>query len=238
MNTLAIDTSTDSLGLALEVGETLYVRVCREGLKHAQTLAPQVKQLCEQGELAVSDLDLLVVAVGPGSFTGLRIGIATAKGLAKGSGASVVGVCTLDAYARRNPASVVVPLIDARKQRVYAAFYRNGSRSGDLLDVPPERIVDMLRKAASQHTEEPTILTGPYAGTFWKRFGNDLDGVSVDPSHELCDPYLLLRLGIEIHGTTGPDPDLSPLYLRLSEAEEKRRDRSSHGGPDAVGTDR
>jgi tRNA threonylcarbamoyladenosine biosynthesis protein TsaB len=224
--TLAIDTSTEALGLALEGrGVSLSVSL-RVGYRHAETLVPWIERLLREADMTARELELLVVAIGPGSFTGLRIGLATAKGLAAGSGCAIVGIPTLDAWAWRHRAfpGIVVPVMDARKRRLYAGIYRSGERQGDLLDISQTELLARLSGLAP-----PLLLTGPFAS----RIAVDPTRAelpftpSVDPLHAASAPLGLLSSGRAVYKREGSHGDgLVPLYLRGSEAEVKRRGES------------
>ncbi|MFW5729730.1 MAG: tRNA (adenosine(37)-N6)-threonylcarbamoyltransferase complex dimerization subunit type 1 TsaB, partial [Spirochaetota bacterium] len=146
MTVLAIDTATEILGVALARVRSPYVpapdephvphvphvpdvpgepfelieeRLCDGGLHHGRTAAAAVQSLLESHDLSAGEVDLLVVTGGPGSFTGLRIGISLAKGISAGAAAPIAAVPTLDRFSRhlRWAPQLVVPVIDARKKR-------------------------------------------------------------------------------------------------------------------------
>jgi tRNA threonylcarbamoyladenosine biosynthesis protein TsaB len=169
-----------------------------------------VDRLLAEVSLTVRDLQLIVCSVGPGSFTGIRIGLATARGISFGIGCPVVGVSTLDALALPYAAHPgdVYPVIDARKGRFYTALFRGGARVGDYLDLSPGELGDRLSSAPSP------LLVGPDAEGIARILGVR-PGVST-----LADPSALLAIGLERHARDGADPaSLEPLYLRKSEAE-------------------
>ena len=216
MNVLALDTATEASALALQAGDRLYSRTAREGLRHAQSLVPQIEQLLAQAALAAAALDLVVVGVGPGSFTGLRIAIATARGLARGAPCDLVGVPTLDvlAWPLRFWPGLVVPVIDAKKDRVYAAAYREGSRVSEFLDLAAAEL------GAALGDGDPVLLTGPFAGEAARRAA--IAAWTLDSSHGLPDPLALLALGAAARAR-GEGAEPAPVYLRKSEAEYKSR---------------
>jgi tRNA threonylcarbamoyladenosine biosynthesis protein TsaB len=129
---LAIETATDSVGVALlRTDGGAAERVHHGGRAHAELLAPAIEEVCAVSGCAVADIDEIAVDVGPGLFTGLRVGVATAKALAQALGIAVLGVSSLDVLAeaaservppgRREP---VVAVVDARRGEVFAASYR------------------------------------------------------------------------------------------------------------------
>ena len=126
MYLLAIDTATNSGGVAIcRNAEVIGLTMLKTPLRYAEHLLCYIDFLLEQLELEIGAIDYFAVAAGPGSFTGLRIGLATAKGLAQNRGAGCVGVSTLEALGSRfaQPGHRVSPLIDARRQQVYGAAY-------------------------------------------------------------------------------------------------------------------
>lgn len=126
MKVLAIDTSTVMASCALLDEENLLGEFSlNQNMSHSENLVPMVKTLLDNLNLKVSDIDLYGVALGPGSFTGLRIGIATVKAFAHVYNKPIVGVSTLEGLAFNVRASgVIVPMIDARKNRVYTGIYK------------------------------------------------------------------------------------------------------------------
>jgi tRNA threonylcarbamoyladenosine biosynthesis protein TsaB len=219
MNVLSIDTSSSLLGVGLQT-DTHYYEVNQDvGLHHTENLLSEVRFLLEKSNLSVPQLDLIVVSKGPGSFTGLRIGMSTAKGLSFGSGVPVVSVPTLEMYVYGHSiySEWVVPVIDARKNRVYTAFYKNGNRYGDIFDIAPE----LLLKELSNYTE--VLLTGPFAAHLHELNTTSQDSIHnyvIDPLHAGPHIYALLNQGIHIFKRQGGnDKNTGPLYIRPSEAE-------------------
>lgn len=124
---LGIDTATNSGGVALSRnGEVIGMWVCKTPLRYSERLIEWIDRMLAEHSLSAEDLDALAVACGPGSFTGIRISLATVKGLAQALGKPVVGVGTLEAlaYRFRWASERVAPLIDARRQQIFGALYR------------------------------------------------------------------------------------------------------------------
>ncbi len=234
MNVLAIDTATELLALSAQSGEAWASFCMRRGLQHSPALLPQAEKLLAELGLAAGDLELIVCSLGPGSFTGIRIGLATAMGIGQARGIPVVGVSTLDALARPWDCrdGDVFPVIDARKGRIYTALYRSGAREGDYRDISPEDLGALLAGARTP------LLVGPDA----PRIRALLPPASKDvPAVDFLDPRALLRLGVEAYRTRGADEGvLQPLYLRKSEAElmsgkkECRQERPTRMSPGAT----
>ncbi|MHB9099633.1 MAG: tRNA (adenosine(37)-N6)-threonylcarbamoyltransferase complex dimerization subunit type 1 TsaB, partial [Syntrophales bacterium] len=144
MLTLAVECATKTVGIALldeeDVQAEIYLGL---GRHHAEVLLPAIDRLFLMTGLAPADVDLLACTVGPGSFTGLRIGVSTIKGLALGMGKPVVGVSTLETLAMNAiPSSrLICPMLDARKGQVYTGVYRMGPDTRPQA-VRPERLAD------------------------------------------------------------------------------------------------
>jgi tRNA threonylcarbamoyladenosine biosynthesis protein TsaB len=137
MITLAIDTATKTAGVALLRDETILVEYFFNlPVNHSETILPAVHQGLSLAGIGIDGVDLFALTVGPGSFTGLRIGSSTVKGLALATGKPVVGVSTLEALAYNaiEYTGVICPMLDARKGEIYAALYRaNGDGLFDVV---------------------------------------------------------------------------------------------------------
>lgn len=212
MNVLAFDTSSEILAVGL-VGEGLKIAVAVEGIRHAETLMPTVDDCLRREGLRPRDLDLVGCAIGPGSFMGLRIGLATAKGLSLALGLPWVGVPTLDAmalpFAAR--AGAVVPVLDARKNRVYSAVYRAGRLSSRYLDCGGDELLALLVG------EDAVSFVGPYA-SFFEDLCLERPGFSVEEDKPEERALAVAELALEAFRAHGPSPeDAVPLYLREPE---------------------
>lgn len=182
MKVLGLDTSTSRLSAAVLDGDRVAAECVRESARadhrrpgrsnHAEALLPLIDDVLRSAGTDFSGLSLLGVAVGPGSFTGLRIGISTAKGLVYGSGTPVVGVRTLEALAHGAPpgdgASFVCPLMDARKGEVYAALYRRTDAAFERLMEDCAAEPESLFRQVDAMAEGPCLFVGSgveaYAG--------------------------------------------------------------------------
>ncbi|MBA7618861.1 tRNA threonylcarbamoyladenosine biosynthesis protein TsaB [subsurface metagenome] len=218
MIALALDTATEALGICLQVDERLSTVILKAGLKHCETLLPWLNQLFREAGISPRNLDLIVCSVGPGSFTGVRIGLATAKGLALGSGCTLVGVSNLDAlaYRFRYFDGIVLPVLSALRRRYYASLYRQGERISDYLDLS----FDLL--ALRLQSWDRVLLTGAGAESLLHllKKENKVRQITLDAGLALTDPQSLLQLGRKrAAGKEIPGQEVKPLYLRKSEAE-------------------
>jgi tRNA threonylcarbamoyladenosine biosynthesis protein TsaB len=211
---LALDTATETLVVAAARGDAWAAHYTHCGLQHAAQLAPHVARVTGELGFGAGEVALIGVGIGPGSFTGVRIGLATAKGIATAGGARLVGICGLDAlaYTRRHVPGLVIPLIDARKRRFYAACYRQGRRVGPYLDRRPADLAATVQATAAR--DEPVLLTGPAAAQFAAAMETPW---LVDRELPAAAPRSLLEL--TTRGTPTAPAEVTPLYLRRSEAE-------------------
>ena len=152
---LLIETSTSVLSVALaQDGTVAHERVCTQPRMQASLTAPLVKEVRDQAGLSVKDCDAVCVSSGPGSYTGLRVGVSTAKGLAFGAGIPLIAIGTLDilvagALEESAPKGHLVPMIDARRMEVYTAVYSGeGQRLTEVESkiIGPESFADELAK--------------------------------------------------------------------------------------------
>lgn len=182
------------------------------GFRHGETLMPAISNLFALAGFKPEDLDLVACSAGPGSFTGLRIGMATAKGIARGAGCAVKAVDTLPLLAagRRHWPGIVAPVMDARKQRVYAAAFSAGKRLSPDSDVALEEFINSLPE------DKKILATGPDAG-----IAAGYANVVVDPLCSTPRAGIMIDMAMSSFEQEGADPpDIGPVYIRLSEAEE------------------
>ena len=246
MTTLAIDTATDILSVALEIDDGKAARrlsgTLDVGLKHTASLLRLIDRLMSDAEMEPHGIDLVACMRGPGSFTGLRIGMATAKGLAWGialaSGLDtppVVSLPTLDMIARGVAASasaLVIPVIDGRKQRFYGAAYIGGIKLTEDLDLPARDLLETAFAAAAPDgttdTAPSVILTGPHADRFFEETGPHEPTITIDPGARDGRALALIEAARAAFAERGADAlDEGPEYVRLSQAEESLLDRAS-----------
>ncbi len=210
---LAFDTTSRLLSIALETGTGLFEHFIFGGFRHAENLALEIESIVQTAGIGMEDIDLVVCPEGPGSFTGLRIGISTAKGISFALQTPFITVPTLDmlSFGKEYFNGTVMPVIDARKQRFYAALYSRGKRISDFLDSSPEDLSILL----ADH--ERVLITGPDADTFHTVSGGQY---LLDPDFKRGYARYLIPLGKERFEERGPSPEeQGPLYLRKSEAE-------------------
>jgi tRNA threonylcarbamoyladenosine biosynthesis protein TsaB len=229
VNILGVETSTKtgSVAVVSEKGVIAQYSLNIE-VTHSERLMSTVDRVLKDTRLAVSDLVGFAVAIGPGSFTGLRIGLATVKGLAFATGNPVAAVPTLEALAWNLPytAHPVCPLLDARKNEVYAALYRFDENT--LVQVLPETVIPIDRLA--KWLSEKTVFTGEgsliYRTDIQKILGDR--AVFAPQSAVLPSAAAVAEIGLNIikSGRQADLDSLSPIYLRRPEAEvawEKRQ---------------
>lgn len=237
MLVLAIDSATPVAGVALLSEERLIKEVfVNHRQTHSQTLMLLVDQVLKEAEVGLCDLDALAVSRGPGSFTGLRIGLATAKGLAMGSGKPLVGVPTLDALAYNAVLfkGVICPVLDARKQEVYTALYRSDGitmeRMSEYCACSPQALVqDIERRGIKQ-----LVMLGEgwqrYDEFFTGTLGPVLNRPPLNLSLARASSIGILALKRLARGEVDDTLGLAPVYIRMSEAENRLRQATSREG--------
>jgi len=227
MLTLALESSAKAASAALfEDGKFLGQTIQTDGLTHSRTLMPMAEFLLKNTEHTVKDLGLVAVAHGPGSFTGLRIGMAAAKGLAWGLQIPAVGVSTLEAMAFGGPdaeGSMLCCAMDARRNQVYNALFE--VRGGKPVRLCPDRAISVAELEPELISyKKPWILLGDGAELCY----NTLDKKKL--AFQLAPEPLRIQsargVGLAAVGIpSGTADDLLPVYLRLSQAERERQER-------------
>ena len=233
MHVLGIETATSIASVAI-VNADQVIRELEQPMRgsHARTLLPLIDAALVAAQLELGGLDLIAVSIGPGTFTGLRIGLSVAKGLALATGLPVVGVPTLEAYAHRAGVrpGLLCPVLDARKGEVYGAAFQFGAHRAGTANAEPTALQCVIAPAAiapnrfaASLQQQPCTLFGDgvdaYAELWRRELGNEAELI---PFADLApSAAVVARLGAARAGS--PDAadtaDLEPSYCRQSEAE-------------------
>jgi len=229
---LAFETSAKAASVAL-LGDSglLGESYQNTGLTHSQTLMVMAQDLLKQCGKTIADLTAVAVAEGPGSFTGVRIGVAAAKGMSWGGNLPCYGVSTLEAMAESLGVfqGYVCPCMDARRSQVYnALFYVN---QGKLERLAPDRAIALKDLAEEiEALPEPVFLVGDGAKLCYNTLVEKVPGLVLPPEHRMHQRAVgvaLLAAKKAAAGEPGDGNALSPNYLRLSQAERERMEREN-----------
>ncbi len=232
MKVLGIDTSTScgSVGL-IEDEEIISEYLLNIPVTHSERLLGAIDSVLREGRCGIEQVEGWVIALGPGSFTGLRIGVSTVKGLAFATGKPVAGVSTLDvlAYQIAPTSYLICPILDARKKEVYTGFYRYQetgfpTRQSEYQAISPENLVRKIK--------EQTIFVGDGVRAYMDFLRNRLGSLAIFPSSSFHVSHgsMVAKLGIDLlkKGEHLSLSAFSPLYIRPSEAEMKWQE--THAG--------
>ena len=230
MNILMIDTSGPACGVAIaRDGKLLYEASLEIGMTHSQRLMPMVDAALAMTGMEMKDIDLFGAVVGPGSFTGVRIGVSTVKALAHAAGKPCIGIDALEALAMNVPEfdGMICPILDARAQQVYGAMFEPGVPPKRLLEDTAEKLAAFLDRV--QATGKRAIFTGDGVAVSEKAIRERLGEKAVfAPAAQLG-----LRAGCAAmlaHQYADKAQDyitLLPLYLRAPQAERERAAREA-----------
>ncbi len=197
---------------------------------HSQTLLPMIDEVVKRSEVALEDIDAIAVAAGPGSFTGLRIGSATAKGLGLALNKPLVSVPTLDglAYRLMGMTGIVCPIMDARRNQVYtAAYHVDGVRPEYVIEQKAVDIKELLEELSGLH--EPVTFLGDGVSVHKETIVNELKGVyqfaPVHLSKQSAASVAALGIVYYKEGKIETAAEHKPFYLRKSQAEREREER-------------
>ena len=227
---LAFETSAKAASAALlEDGKLLGESYQNTGLTHSQTLMVMAENLLSQCGKTAEDVTAVAVAAGPGSFTGVRIGVAAAKGFAWGREIPCYGVSTLEAMALSLGAfqGYVCPCMDARRSQVYnALFYVN---QGALERVTGDRAISLAELGEElKNLKEPIFLVGDGSNLCYNTLSESVPNLVLPPEHRMHQRAVGVALAARKMAEAGEPGDanaLSPNYLRLSQAERERAER-------------
>ncbi|MGE5124052.1 MAG: tRNA (adenosine(37)-N6)-threonylcarbamoyltransferase complex dimerization subunit type 1 TsaB [Acidobacteriaceae bacterium] len=217
---LAIDTSTQHIGIAIYDGiQVLCENIWASRDYHTVELSPAIAQTLSRVGIGISDLKLLAVASGPGSFTGLRIGMAVAKGIALAQHIPIIGIPTLDIVAESQPVSpgfTLATILQAGRGRLAVGWYK--VMDAGWVHNPPVAIMDAPRLSHLIH--EPTIVCGELTESQQHLLARKYKNVILaSPAHSIRRPALLAELAWKRWqaGEVDDPATLSPTYLNLGE---------------------
>ena len=224
---LAFETSAKAGSVALLDGDKLLGESYQNtGLTHSQTVMSMAQSLIESCGYAPVDVQAVAVAAGPGSFTGVRIGVAAAKGFAWGAELPCYGVSTLEAMALQLGVwqGYVLPVMDARRNQVYNALFR--VEKGQLQRICPDRAISLEALGEEiKNISQPIFLVGDGSVLCYNTLRESVPGLILPPEHRMHQRAAGVGLAanrlIE-EGVPGDGASLEPNYLRLSQAERER----------------
>ncbi len=229
---LAFETSAKAASVALlEGGVLLGESYQNTGLTHSQTLMSMAEDLLKNCGKTPADVTAVAVAAGPGSFTGVRIGAAAAKGFAWGAEIPCYGVSTLEAMARNLGVweGTVVPCMDARRNQTYTAVFRaEGGKLTRMLDDCAISVGELGEKL--KYCKKPIFLVGDGSNLCYNSLSEEVSGLVLPPEHRLhqrASGVALVAKDRMDAGLPGDGASLTPNYLRLSQAERERLEKEN-----------
>lgn len=230
MNVLAVETTATAASCCVTADGRVVGRFSvNAGLTHSRTLLPMVEQTLASCGYTLSQMDLLAVAAGPGSFTGVRIGVAAVKGLALPHRTPCVGVSTLGAMARMwegMPEELTLcPVMDARCQQVYTALF--SLKDGGITRLTPDQAIslDDLREQLTAHSR--VVLMGDGADVALKALGDLPQVIAAPPALRMQDAVGVALEAAAVAASEGTvtAAALQPIYLRVPQAERELKAR-------------
>ena len=232
MKILALETSAKAVSAAVtENGRVLASGYQDTGLTHSRTLMPIVEHIMKNAEITMAEISAVAVAVGPGSFTGIRIGVSAAKGLAFAASIPAVGVSTLAALARNAAFAdgLVVCAMDARRNQIYNALFE--AKNGALTRLTPDRAIGLDELSEELRGDSrPKIVVGDGGRLCAEALA------AADVACRLAPPHLVMQHAVSValeaeeaarKGGLVSAQELLPVYLRPPQAERLRKERES-----------
>ena len=229
---LAFETSAKAASVALtQDGKLLAESYQNTGLTHSQTLMVMAEDALKQCGKTAAQVEAVAVAAGPGSFTGVRIGVAAAKGFAWGAQLPCYGVSTLEAMAESLGVyeGLVCACMDARRNQVYNAVF--SAEAGKLTRVTEDRAIALSDlKEELKKVEKPVFLVGDGANLCYNTLRADVPNLILPPEHRIHQRAVgvaILAQRMHDAGIAPSGGELEPNYLRLSQAEREKLEREN-----------
>lgn len=228
MKILAVDTSSKAASAALVEDDKLICEITLNNkLTHSQTILPIIDDVLKRGEVSPAEVDLFAVSSGPGSFTGLRIGVTTVKGLAHAVNKPVVSVSTLEALAYNLPACpyIIAPIMDARREQVYNALYRFDDNHC-IKEIAAPRAISLSECIEEvKGYKERTVFLGDGVNVFRNQILSALGDTAYIAPQNVCEQHAAAVAEAAKHKESIHYSELVPVYLRKSQAEREKEER-------------
>lgn len=229
MRILAIDTTGPAASAAVYDEGAVTQAYLEDGNTHSQKIQLLIDRAMKQAGCKNADLNGIAVANGPGSFTGIRIGVAMAKAMAQALSLPILGVCTLDVLAcQADKASVRCAVMDARRKEVYCVAYRGKTCLVPHSAMPLEIFLQHIAQ-----TGEPACFAGDAVRVYWETISHTLGEKAIKMPEPMCIQQartvacLAAKIPLEKWETAA---SLQPNYLRISQAERERLQREKRHG--------
>jgi len=225
----AVDTCSMSSSAAIADEERVLAQFTVNHKKtHSEKIMPQIDSMLKASDIVLDDIDVMAAAVGPGSFTGVRIGVATIKGFALALNKPCVAVSSIEAlaYSVKSFKGIVSPILDARRNQVYNAVFKSDAREIERLT--PDRAISLSELLDELSKTEENII---FVGDGVPVFKNEIENVLKNRAYFAPKPLVynlassVAEVGIrkyEIGETVKPEL-LTPEYVRLSQAEQEKQ---------------
>ena len=225
MKILGIDTSTKFCNLGLIEDENILIEYTINGLKkkHSSILVPAIKDLLKIMDLKMEDINGIAVSIGPGSFTGLRIGLGVAKGLSYTCSLPLLGIPTLDAmaFALKEIPYLICPILESKKDEIYDVVFQGGDSLHRVMDYKCEDIQSLLVRLSP--LKKKIIFLGDgikkYRDIIKEKIGKDALFIDSQINLPMATSIAFLGLNKLKKGEEDDISTLTPFYLRKSEAE-------------------
>lgn len=226
---LAFETSAKAASVALFDGEKLLGESYQNtGLTHSQTLMLMAEDLMKNCGISAKDLTGVAVAAGPGSFTGVRIGVSAAKGLSWGREIPCWGVSTLESMALGLGIheGYILPTMDARRAQVYTALF--SVKNGAITRILEDQAIALAELKEKLPADKPIFLVGDGSTLTYHTLKEEIPSLVMPPEHKMHQRSVgvgLAALAAISRGEAGDGETLAPNYLRLSQAERERMEK-------------
>ena len=229
---LGFESTAKVASVALLDGDrTLAVYSIDNGLTQSELLLPMAESALKSLKLNFDDVDLFAAAVGPGSFTGVRIGVSIVKGLVFGKNKKTVAVSTLEALTENlsGLSGIIVPVMDARRNQVYTALFRSTENGATRISEDAAISIDELSSILEEYKNEDIYLVGDGYDLVYKSLNGKIPLKTTPRELRLQNAASVCRVAKRLfeNGETVSDIELCPVYLRLAQAERERLEKEN-----------